>query len=56
MIVSEELGPDVYKTYGNAKGYLTVPHTALYDSEGRLVHKRINAEDPDAVLSALRAL
>lgn len=56
VIVSEELGPDVYKTYGNAKGYLTVPHTALYDSEGRLVHKRINAEDPDAVLSALRAL
>lgn len=56
VIVSEELGPDVYKTYGNAKGYLTVPHTALYDSEGRLVHRRINAEDPDAVLAALRAL
>lgn len=56
VIVSEELGPDVYKTYGNAKGYLTVPHTALYDSEGRLVHRRINAEDPDAVLTALRAL
>ena len=56
VIVSDELGPDVYKIYGNAKGYLTVPHTALYDSEGRLVNKRINAEDPDAVLSALRAL
>lgn len=56
VIVSPELKQDVFATYGNKNGIISIPHTALYDSEGRLVHRRINAEDPDTVLSALRAL
>lgn len=55
-IASESLRNDVFKTYGNERGAIMIPRTVLYDSEGNMVRDRINAEDHEAVLNALKQL
>lgn len=57
VIAGSELHKDVFRTFGNSRGIMTIPHVALYDADGNLVVRRFDeSENPGELIARLKTL
>ena len=57
IVVSGELREDVFATFGNSRGILSVPHSAFFNKEGEMVVKRFQeSELPSELLKKLKTI
>ena len=57
IIVNPALKADIFKTFGNKNGIISIPHTALIAPNGSFKIKKMDeSENPEALAAKLRAL
>ena len=57
IIVNPALKADIFKTFGNKNGIISIPHTALIAPKGSFKIKKMDeSENPEALAAKLRAL
>ena len=57
VIAGSELHKDVFRTFGNSRGIMTIPHVALYDADGNLVVRRFDeSENTGELIARLKTL